>query len=215
MGKRRAAAQKDGGAAYQQRRQEILKAAAGVFKEKGVQGASLNDVAAALGTDRASLYYYICSRQELFADVVREAVQGNVDLAEAILAKDIPSPVKVRELAVGLMESYAANYPFLYVYIQEDLNRLGDPEKITGAHAMNRRFDAAVIGIIQGGLDDGSLRSTASARTIAFGLIGMLNWTHRWFDPGHAGPSATELGSTFADMVLEGLVTKRSRTRSA
>ncbi len=215
MGKRRAAAKKDGGAAYQQRRQEILKVAAGVFKEKGVQGASLNEIAEALGTDRASLYYYIGSRQELFADVVREAVEGNVELAESILAKELPSPAKVRELAVGLMESYAANYPFLYVYIQEDLNRLGDPEKTTGSHAMNRRFDAAVIGIIQGGLDDGSLRSHASARTIAFGLIGMLNWTHRWFEPGNAGPDASEIGATFADMVLEGLVATRSRRRSS
>jgi AcrR family transcriptional regulator len=215
MGKRRAAAQKDGGAAYQQRRREILKVAADVFKEKGVQGASLNDVASALGTDRASLYYYVGSRQELFADVVREAVESNIELAEKILADDVDSPAKIRELAVGLMESYAANYPLLYVYIQEDLNRLGDPEKTTGAHAMNRRFDAAVIAIIQGGLDDGSLRSTASARTIAFGLIGMLNWTHRWFEPGHSSPDATEVGSTFADMVLQGLVTKRSRSRSS
>lgn len=209
MGKRRAAAQAEGGAAYQQRRQEILKAAAQVFKEKGLQGASLGEVADALGTDRASLYYYVGSRQELFADVVREAVEGNVAMAEAIRAKDVPAPVKLRELAVSLMQSYADNYPFLYVYIQEDLSRLGDRNE--EAHALNRKYDAAVIGIIQQGLDEGSLRAEASARTIAFGFIGMLNWTHRWFDPGHRGPAAQEIGNAFADMVLSGLEVPRSR----
>jgi len=213
MGRRRAAAKKDGGAAYQRRRQEILQVAAGVFKEKGLQGASLNEIAEAVGTDRASLYYYVGSRQELFADVIREAVEANVALAEEIRDSLDPSPTKLRRLAVGLMESYAANYPFLYVYIQEDLNRIGDRERTAGAHAMNRKFDAAVIAIIQGGLDDGTLRSGADARTLAFGFIGMLNWTHRWFEPGHPGPGASEIGEIFADMVLEGLVTTRSRSR--
>lgn len=213
MGKRRAAAQADGGAAYQQRRQEILRTAAQVFKERGLQGASLGEIAEALGTDRASLYYYVGSRQELFDDVVREAVQSNVAMAEAIRAKDAPAPEKLRELAVSLMQSYADNYPFLYVYIQEDLSRFGD--RNAEAHSVNRRYDAAVIGIIQEGLDAGTLRSEASARTIAFGFIGMLNWTHRWFDPGNKGPGAKEIGNAFADMVLDGLQVSRARRRTA
>jgi AcrR family transcriptional regulator len=215
MGKRRAAAQADGGAAYQQRRQEILTKAAAVFKEKGLQGASLGEIAEAVGTDRASLYYYVGSRQELFNDVVRGAVEANVAQAEEIRAKDLPAPAKLRALATGLMESYAENYPYLYVYIQEDLSRMGDGKGNADSHAMTRRYDAAVIGIIQEGLDDGTLRSTASARTIAFGFIGMLNWTHRWFEPGAAGPSAEEIGTTFADMVLEGLQTTRTPRRKA
>jgi len=199
---------------YQERRREILKVAAGIFKEKGLQGASLGEIAEAVGADRATLYYYVGSRQELFSDTVRDAVEANVSLAEAILAKDDPAPVRLRELAVGLMESYAGNYPFPYVYIQEDLSRVGKSERIFGAPEMDRRFDAAVIGIIQAGLDDGSLRSAATARTIAFGFIGMLNWTHRWFDPDHAGPGASEIGESFADMVLDGLAATGKRRRA-
>jgi AcrR family transcriptional regulator len=213
MGKRRAAAQADGGAAYQQRRKEIVQAAARVFKEKGLQGSSLGEIAEALGTDRASLYYYVGSRQELFDDVVREAVQANVAMAEAIRAKEAAAPEKLRELAVSLMRSYADNYPFLYVYIQEDLSRFGD--RTEEAHSLNRRYDAAVIGIIEEGLDAGTLRSEASARTIAFGFIGMLNWTHRWFEPGHKGLDADQIGNAFADMVLDGLQVIPARRRTA
>jgi len=213
MGRRRAAARADGGVAYEQRRQEILKKAAAVFKQKGLQGASLSEIAEAVGTDRASLYYYVGSRQELFNDVVRGAVEANVAQAEAIRAQDLPAPAKLRALADGLMQSYAENYPYLYVYVQEDLSRLGEGKSNAETHAMTRRYDAAVIGIIQEGLDDGTLRSNASARTIAFGFIGMLNWTHRWFEPDAAGPSAAEIGATFADMVLEGLQTTRRKAR--
>jgi AcrR family transcriptional regulator len=211
IGKRRKAARADGGIAYQQRRQEILQAAATVFKERGLQGASLGEIAELVGTDRASLYYYVGSRQELFDEVVRGAVEANVEMAERIRASTDPAPTKLRELAVGLMRSYADNYPFLYVYIQEDLSRFGDRDE--RVHAVNRRYDAALIGIIQEGLDSGTLRSDASARTIAFGFIGMLNWTHRWFDPASKGMDPVEIGNAFADMLLEGLQTTRSRRR--
>ena len=213
IGRRRAAAKADGGAAYQQRRQEILQTAARVFKERGLEGASLGQIAEAVGTDRASLYYYVGSRTELFNDVVREPVRANVEMAEAICRKDVPAPAKLRELAANLMRSYADNYPFPYVYIQEDLSRLGDRGD-EEAHEMNRRFDAAIIGIIEQGLADGSLRSDVPAREIAFGFIGMLNWTHRWFDPDSAGADPAAIGDHFADIVLEGLATRRSRRRS-
>src|SRR5882724_10063541 len=61
ISRRRAAALAEGGAAYAERRAEISATAARSFREKGVRGASLADVAESLGTDRASLYYYIGS----------------------------------------------------------------------------------------------------------------------------------------------------------
>jgi AcrR family transcriptional regulator len=213
IGRRRSAAQADGGAAYQQRRQEILRAAAAVFKERGLQGTSLGEIAEVVGTDRASLYYYVGSRQELFDDVVRGAVEANVEMAEAIAKGSASAPAKLRELAIALMQSYADNYPLLYVYIQEDLSRFGDRNE--DVHAVNRRYDAAVISIIQEGLDAGTLRADAPARTIAFGFIGMLNWTHRWFVPGTSGMEPAEIGGAFADMILEGLQSTRSRRRKS
>ena len=66
IGRRRAAALAEGSAAYAERRAEIIAAAAKVFREKGYRGTSLADVAESLDTDRASLYYYIGSKEELF-----------------------------------------------------------------------------------------------------------------------------------------------------
>jgi TetR/AcrR family transcriptional regulator, cholesterol catabolism regulator len=41
---------------------------------------------------------------------------------------------------------------------------------------------------------------------IAYGVIGMVNWTHRWYREGASGmPSAAEIGQTFSEMVLNGL----------
>jgi len=84
IGRRRAAARDEGGAAYQERRTEIVRAAAEMFKKNGYRGTKLNDVAEAMGLDRASLYYYVGSKEELFHEVVGTAVETNADAAEQI-----------------------------------------------------------------------------------------------------------------------------------
>ena len=71
---------------------------------------------------------------------------------------------------------------------------------------INRRYDDAVIGIVESGFEDGSIRPVGSARVIAYGLMGMVNWTHRWYREGASGmASAAEIGRTFTEMVRSGL----------
>lgn len=206
IGRRRATALGDGGDAYWERRRELVEAAAKVFKEKGYAGARLGDIAAAMGTDRASLYYYVENKRELFHEVVRDAVDANVIRAEAIRDGAGSGPEKVRALIHSLMASYAEHHPYLFVYIQEDMTRMdqnGSPWA-KEMRRLNKRYDNAVLSIVESGLADGSLRSQGSPRIIANGLIGLVNWSHRWYTPT-GGPSPDDIADAYAEMVLQGL----------
>ncbi|MGH3121590.1 MAG: TetR/AcrR family transcriptional regulator [Streptosporangiaceae bacterium] len=208
ISRRRAAALAEGGAAYAERRAEIIAVAAKIFREKGFSGASLADVAERLGTDRASLYYYIGSKEELFHEIVRDAAEAITQQAEAIRDGAGTAVDKLRRLIGSLMAAYSAHYPYLFVYIQEDLSKVADRRSAWARQmtAINRRYEDAVIGIVESGFEDGSIRPTGPARVIAYGVIGMVNWTHRWYREGASGmPSAAEIGQTFTDMVLDGL----------
>ena len=124
IGRRRAAALAEGGAAYTERRAEIVAAAAQVFREKGFTATSLADIAESLGTDRATLYYYIGSKDELFHEIVRDAAAANASAAEAIRDSTDSATAKLTRLITSLMSSYATHYPYLSVYIQEDLSKV-------------------------------------------------------------------------------------------
>lgn len=125
IGRRRAAAQGENRTAYRERRQEIITVAANLFKARGFRGTSIGQIAEALDTDRATLYYYIGSKEELFDEVVTDAVRANVAFAESVRDGGGTAPEKLRTLMTALMQSYAENYPFLYVYIQENLSHVG------------------------------------------------------------------------------------------
>lgn len=209
IGKRRAAAQDEGTRAYRERRLEIIEAAAQVFKSRGFRGAGIGEIARVLGTDRASLYYYIGSKAELFDEVVTDAVEANLAGAEAIRDSDAAPAVKVRTLVESLMASYETHYPFLYVFIQENLSHV-DPERTDWANRMrevNRRYAAATEAIIQQGYDSGTLREAGPAWVVAYGLIGMVAWTNRWFDPVASPVDGATIGRTYAGLLLQGLST--------
>ena len=210
IARRRAAAREEkNNHSYIQRRQEIIAAAAKVFKRKGYGGTSLNDIAEELGTDRANLYYYIAGKQELFEEVVTEAVMNNLARAEEIRDGDGTPQVKLRNIIEQLMAAYADNYPFLYVYMQENLSHVssGRAKWATSMRSINKRYEDLIIGIIEQGYAEGSLRNVGPAWVVAYGILGAVGWTNRWFDPQKSKATATVIGRTYADMILDGLST--------
>jgi TetR/AcrR family transcriptional regulator, cholesterol catabolism regulator len=226
IGRRRSKAIADGTDAYQERRREIARVAASIFDKKGFRGTSLGAVAAAMGTDRASLYYYISNKRELYDEVVREVTEANVATAERIRDSDSIPLDKLRTLVIELMRSYAENYPILYVYIRENLSHVEDERTAWSIYmrAMNRRYENVVVEIIQEGINDGTIRPLSSARVLAFGVLGMVGWTNRWFQPplpgksnnGLPGKSPTEaaddIGIAYAELAVAGLRAGRSDT---
>ena len=209
IGKRRAAAKAkpESSDTYQRRREEIAIAAARVFNEKGFQGTTISAVAEELQIDRASIYYYISSKDELFDEVIREASVDNVEKAKAVQQSDASPSEKLRTLIVELMASYTATYPLLYIYIREDLNHVSDKRSAWAKQMkkLNHDYDEAVTAIIEEGYRDGSFRNIGPARIVGFGIVGMLNWTNRWFVPGKAKVPSEQIGAMFADLVTAGL----------
>jgi hypothetical protein len=77
---------------------------------------------------------------------------------------------------------------------------------------LNRNFEKAVIDIIEEGYADGTFRDIGPPRVVAFGIIGMMNWTNRWFKPGSSKISGEEIGAVFARMASLGLSSSKGRS---
>ncbi len=207
IGKRRTAAREDSSASHQQRRKEISAAAIRVFNRMGFQRASMTAVAAELNMDRASLYYYISSKEELFDEIVCAVVERNVELAKKIQASSMRPRRKLSDLIIALMSSYDEHYPLMYIYIRENLSNVSD-RRSEWSHYMrelNRQMSEAVIAIVEQGYTDKSFRNVGSSRVVAYGVLGIVGWTHRWFRPAESSVNAEEIGKIYAEMILAGL----------
>lgn len=207
IGKRRKAAKEESSGAYRRRRREIAEAAVRVFDRLGLQGASISAVATELGIDRASVYYYISSKEELFDEVLRAVAERNSQIATDIAASTLPAPDKLWNLIVAIMESYGEHYPLLFIYIRENLGRVSGTRSkwSSDMRQVNRMIENAFISIIEEGYADGTLRDVGPSRVVAYGMLGVVGWTHRWFRPETSPQSAREIGETYANMMISGM----------
>lgn len=207
IGKRRTAAREDSSVSHKARRKEIGDAAIRVFNRLGFQRASMTAVAAELNIDRASLYYYISSKEELFDEIVRTVVERNVTLARKIQASEMSPRRKLSDLIVALMSSYGEHYPLIYIYIRENLGHVSDKRSEWSRYMrdLNSQMSDAVIAIVEEGYADKTFRNLGSSKVVAYGVLGLVGWTNRWFRPAESDVSAEEVGKIYAEMILAGL----------
>lgn len=201
IARRRAAAKEQSSSHYTERRRDVVKAAASVFKSLGVATTSINDVGRAANIDRATIYYYFSSKDELFEAVVMDALVENVEMAERLAAKSDSVDKRLGELIRGLMQSYEEYYPHLYVFLQDG----GSAKPDSDIAGLTRRFNKATIAIIEQGIADGIFRDDLSPRVVAYGILGMVNWTHRWYDRS-GSLSAEQVAGEFVALVEHGLL---------
>ncbi|UZK68600.1 TetR/AcrR family transcriptional regulator [Sphingomonas sp. S1-29] len=209
IGRRRLAASEESSAGYKAKREEIGQAAIRVFHRLGYDRASMTAVADEMGVDRASLYYYVSSKEALFDDVVRAAVERNYEIAQQIEQSALAPRAKLRDLVMLLMASYGEHYPLFYIFIRENMSDVGH-QRAQWAKDMgrvNRKTTDMVIAIIEEGYADGSFRNVGPSDIVAYGVLGVLGWTHRWYRPDQSAASAEQIGRTYAEMIVTGLET--------
>jgi TetR/AcrR family transcriptional regulator, cholesterol catabolism regulator len=207
ISRRRNSAQADGSADYAAKREELVRIAAKLFKEQGYQSTRLIDIARAAGLDRATVYYYVGSKEELFRETVEGVLDINMAEAERLLADASLSWVeRLHAIYVGLMVSYEENYPSTFVYIQEQMHQVGSEETVWAKEIMKKTlaFDQMLIRFIRESIATGELRSDVPPRLVENALFGMLNWTHRWFTPG-GGMTGREVAEAFWSIFIDGM----------
>jgi TetR/AcrR family transcriptional regulator, cholesterol catabolism regulator len=191
----------------------LLRAAADVFREKGFRAASVNDIAARFGGDRASIYYYYGSKQDIFIDLIQQAVDEVVLLAEEVAESGRSATERLRDVFAKTLDAYERHYPYMYVYIQEDMRKVPGDGTNAGKRLqdLGRRYERAVQQVIDEGVASGEFRASLDAQMMKFAIIGALNWTHRWHVPG-GRLSGAETGTAFTDLFLNGALTDRTRS---
>jgi AcrR family transcriptional regulator len=184
---------------YDQRRAAIVEAAAGLYARSGFLGASVADLAAALGASKSLIYHYYPSKEDILFEVMDSHLRGLAAAADEVMAAPLVPADKLREVARAFMRLYVGAAARHKVLLNE-LDALPPPrrEEIVGRQ---RRLIEAVESLlveIQPALPGPLRRPT----TMLF--FGMINWTHTWFHAG--GPASdAEVADLATNLTLKGL----------
>lgn len=189
-------------------KEQILNAAAALFIEKGFGGASMQEIAEALGVTRTAVYYYFKNKDEILTALVEEVTLRARRLSSQAVAEPEADPKERLRLLVHQHTMLILSHYNEFRVIHRTEQQL--PER---AYRANEEAKRAVLNnftaAIEAGMSVGVFR-VIDAKVTAFTLIGMCSWPAFWYKPEGAS-SAIEIADTIAELAVQSVVRPAKR----
>jgi AcrR family transcriptional regulator len=185
---------------HEVKREAVIRAAAHAFNEHGYHHTSLDDIAAALGVTKPTVYYYVTNKEQLLFECF---LAGLRPIREALRdAEHLPGSARERLEAVirGYAAAIASEYGWCMVRAHDQ--DLG-PEMRRQINALKSEIDQGIRRLLRAGMEDGSIEP-CDPKIAAFALAGALNWIAHWYRADQP-LSAGEIADAFARFFAHGL----------
>jgi AcrR family transcriptional regulator len=182
------------------KRVAVIRMAARAFDERGYHNTSLDDVAAALGVTKPTIYYYVASKEQLLFECFLaglEPIRGALRRADEMpgSGRDRLREV-VRDYAIAIASEYG------WCMVRAEHQDLG-PELSAQVRTLKSEIDRGIRRLLQAGINDGSI-AVGDTKLAAFAIAGALNWIAHWY---RAGRTLTpgEVAEAFVEFLEHGL----------
>ncbi len=181
---------------------DIVAAAAKVFRTKGYHAATVRDIAEEVGILKGSLYHHFESKEALLYLVVKEPIAQMYQTIAAIAEADLRPTEKLRRAITAHLEAFDRHYPHLFVYLREREELKRRFREMIGFSPKD--YERCWQHILREGVEQGEFRGDLDIQVASYGLLGMLNWAYKWYDPqGRLGVG--EVAGQFTALALAGV----------
>jgi TetR/AcrR family transcriptional regulator len=182
-----------------------LMAAADLLAERGLDGTKTEDIAAATGIPKATLYYYFEGKEQVLSyifgvvlDAVQRAVTGAIEGPGTAIER-------MRRLIKAHLSVFA-DYPRASQALHFDLGRAARVPEV--AARSNSSFIEPVAALIREGVDEGCFRHVPHPRLTAVAILGAISTTAIHVIALEVDDSLDDLVDVISDLVLDGIVTE-------
>lgn len=186
------------------RREELLAVAAKLFAARGYHGTRMDDVADAVGLNKATVYHYYASKSLILWDIYKSTADFTVDALH-----DDPT-ASARETIFNftrrLLTGIATDLESAAVYFQEGpyITEWFTEEQVAYIRKAETTVYEHVRDVIDRGIASGEFNDCDS-HVLALGYIGMTLGAYRWLRP-HGRRTASEIAVEFSTALLRGLI---------
>jgi AcrR family transcriptional regulator len=183
----------------------VVDIAVRVFLKHGYDGASLDQVAAAAGLTKSSLYYHTAGKEDLLARGVDRALNAVFGVLEEAEATTGPYAARLKYVVRRTIEITVRLMPEVALLLRVRGNTRTERRVLE----RRREFDHMVAELFHRAQQEGEIRSDIEPRLATRLLFGMLNSIVEWYRPGGA-LRASDIADAVFKMAFEGLASKQS-----
>lgn len=190
---------------WEKRYREVMDAYAVQFADKGYAGASMRDIAQALGVQQASLYYYFESKDAALAAICEAGVLRFIDELRAIVGSSAPAAHKLRAAIENHLSPLRSrpygDYVRVFLLYRHELPN-GPNQRVA---TLARTYQLLIEKLFEDGREDGEFRSDLDAANTALAFLGLCNSVITARKPPRR-PRLEAIISDYAGILLNGVV---------
>ncbi len=184
-------------------KEKITEISIQLFEKQGFSETSVQDICDSLGVTKGSFYYYFTSKEELLMDIHTRYIDDMVRRQELIMVDSNKTyKAKLSGLVHMLMKSIQLQGASARVLYRE-MRHLNE-ERLDTIVRKRNQFRLNFETVLRMGVENGEFRENLNAKIVALGILGMMNWSHQWFNPT-GELMDEEVAEIFMDMILQGI----------
>lgn len=182
-------------------REDILQAAAQVFRQKGFHGSSMEDIAKAVNLQKPSLYHHVSSKQEILLALLDRALELLLERISTISQQDNSPDEKLKQMIRTYLQILAENTDLSAVLLFEHRSL---ERRQHARHVPNRdKFEALWRTVLEEGVAAQQFQCDNPALATR-AILGILNWTITWYRPD-GSLDINQIADHYSDLLLNGL----------
>jgi AcrR family transcriptional regulator len=183
-------------------REDILEAAAQIFRQKGFHGASMSDIADAVNLQKASLYHHVSSKQEILLEILDRALQLLLERISSITAQNIPADKKLRLMIHEYMQILAENVDLATVLLFE--HRALERRQHARHVPTRDQFESLWRDVLEEGVNKKLFKCNDIPLAVR-ALLGLMNWTITWYRPD-GEKTIEQISDDYSNLLLNGFL---------
>lgn len=186
-----------------QRRKEILHTAAKIFREKGYYDTTIEEIATELKFTKASIYYYIPSKEDLLFECNDMAMNLLLKKVEPVVAAPLSPDDKLRAMIKQHVEVLIDELSLVTVLLQQEFALNEEHRQII--YEKRDQYEKYFTDVLAEGVAKGVFNTNYDLKMVKLLIFGAVNWMFHWYSK--AGPlTKQEIGEIFADYLIKPLM---------
>src|SRR3954468_16571187 len=181
------------------RRNELTRQAARLFAEQGYHGTSMEDLAAAMGVQKGSLYAHVRSKADLLNQIARDGAQ-TFHVALDGIDERLAAIEKLRLALRAHLRVVSEQLDVATVFVREW--RYLEGERRDEFLAERRRYEERIRALFREGVEQSELRTDLDVNVAAVVFLSAANWAYTWLQPGR---DTDALADRFFELLVDGM----------
>lgn len=188
---------------------ELIGVAARLFRDRGYDATTMQNIADELGIRKGSIYHYVETKEDLLWMIVEAPLTELTGTVQEILADEgLTYMERIHRAVLAHAVSFETHYPHMFVITRENGETLSRKRQAALQNLRDGYYDLWKAAVTAG-IESGEFRRDLHPSVTVEAIFGMLSWMFRWFSP-EGRLTATDVAEQFSAILTAGIPAPRS-----